>query len=152
MKIRKKTNCCSQNSPLIDSTSLLNNYQAKKKTIVEWKRLIVDGKTCPRCSATEFELEKAKKELIKYGYEIIVYKKEITLEKFQKNTIESNEIIINGKKLEEWLNASVSQTPCCDVCGDKDCRTLEVDDSIFEIIPAEYIIKAVLLANGELTK
>ena len=53
---------------------------------------------------------------------------------------------IAGKPIEEWLSANVGMSRCCSVCGDSDCRTLEVGGRTYEPIPEELFIKAGLTA------
>lgn len=122
--------------------------------IVRWAHLSVDGKTCPRCLETGKEVEKAVETLhkilsplnIKVAFEEI----EISPEEFARNPLRSNEIWLNGKLLETWLGAKTTQTPCCDVCGDEECRALEIDGQLHEAVTADLIIKAGLVATSEL--
>ena len=48
--------------------------------------------------------------------------------------------------MEDWLRGSVGSSPCCSVCGDADCRTVEISGTTFEAIPEWLIIKAALIA------
>jgi hypothetical protein len=52
--------------------------------------------------------------------------------------------------MEDWLSGSVGSSRCCSVCGDSDCRTLEIRGTTFETIPERLIVKAGLLAAAEL--
>ena len=125
-----------------------------KQLTLKWQRLIDKGDTCPRCGSTENEIEKAvsalQQSLKPLGIEIILNKKELTIEEFKKNPLESNRILINNRPLEEYLDAQTGQSPCCDVCGPTDCRTLDVDGNTYETIPSELIIRAGLSAVMEL--
>jgi predicted DsbA family dithiol-disulfide isomerase len=117
----------------------------KKKTIVlEWQRLVVDKETCPRCGSTEKELAKAIKALNKLGIKVELKKKEIRLANFKKQPQESNKILIAGKPMEEWLSAQTGHSPCCDTCGDAECRTVEYQGQVYETITAELIVQAAL--------
>lgn len=118
---------------------------------IEWERLVSDGQTCPRCQSTEDELRKAVDYLATIlkprGIRVLLEKREIALQEFQKNPLQSNRIIINGKLLEEYIQAETGKSPCCSVCGPNDCRTIVVNDKqVYETIPAELIIKAGLKA------
>ncbi|MBU0686903.1 MAG: DUF2703 domain-containing protein [Candidatus Margulisiibacteriota bacterium] len=113
-----------------------------KTIFIEWQRLIIDKETCPRCGATEEELNSAIKELERSGVKVRLTKKEIKMPEFSKSPQESNKILINGQPLEYWLNASTGKSQCCSVCGDNECRTVEVNDKIYETIPAELIVQA----------
>ncbi len=118
---------------------------------IEWQRLVYKGQTCPRCQTTEEELNKAinylHSILLSQGIKIVLEKREVSSEEFQKNPLQSNRIIINGKLLEEYINGKEGKSPCCDICGPNDCRTIVVNNHIvYEQIPAELIINACLKA------
>lgn len=123
---------------------------------IVWQRLLSDNQTCQRCSSTEDELERAlkrlKKALKSLDLGVDLEKKEITVASFEKEPSQSNRIWIAEKPLEYWLQADTGQSPCCDVCGDAECRTIEVDGLIYETIPEKLIIKAGLIAAASLIK
>lgn len=122
--------------------------------LVKWVHLSVDGETCPRCRETGKEVAKAVKTLglilsplnIKVAFEEV----EITSDEFAQNPLKSNEIWLNGRLLEGWLGAKTTQTPCCEVCGDEECRALEIDGQLREVVTADLIVKAGLIASSEL--
>lgn len=150
MKIRPKQNCCN-NGQIFDTNTLLNGKKVREITIV-WRRLVIDGNTCPRCSNTEIQLEEAKKQLKSLGFEIHIKKEIISYDEFKQHPLVSNEIIINGISLEHWLNATVGKSSCCSVCGDEDCRTIETDGNVYEVIPSDLLVKAVMIASEESIK
>lgn len=113
---------------------------------IEWQRLVDNKKTCPRCGSTEQEFDKAIKKLSQLGVKVELKKKEISPAQFKKAPTESNRILIAGKPIEYWLSARTGKSPCCSACGDNECRTVEVEDQVFETIPAELIVKASLEA------
>lgn len=120
-----------------------------------WQRLIDEAlRTCPRCSETGEELQRAylklREALLPLGIEVILIKKEITPENFKSNPIESNKILISGKAIEEWLSAKTGQSQCCDICGDEECRTIILGKNTYESIPSAMIIKAGLMAAADL--
>lgn len=121
---------------------------------IQWQRLLIDDATCPRCGATEQEVDKAymslKQSLSPLGIKVILEKKTLDLAVFKKNPSQSNLIMIGDKSLEEWLKAQTGESSCCGPCGDTECRTIETQDKIYETIPAELIIKAGLMAGGDL--
>jgi hypothetical protein len=121
-----------------------------KELYIVWERLLVENETCPRCGTTEAELNKAagmlQKSLAPLGITVNIEKKEITLAEFKTDSTRSNRIMINGRTLEEWLGAQSGQSPCCDVCGDEECRTVEVAGETYEAIPADLIVRAGLVA------
>ena len=122
-----------------------------KPLSIVWQRLVDSkGRTCDRCGATHEELEKAVEKLgtalEPLGIEPTIEIREIDSASFAKDPSQSNRIWIDDRPLEEWLSAGVSSSRCCNVCGESECRTIELDDEVFETIPAELIIKAGLLA------
>jgi len=125
------------------------------KTIkIQWQRLLIADATCPRCGATEQEVDKAyislKQSLSPLGIKVVLEKKALDLAVFKKNPSQSNIIMIGERTLEEWLKAHTGESSCCGACGDTECRTIETQGKIYEKIPAELIIKAGLMAAGEL--
>ena len=104
----------------------MTNKKSKKKLVIIWQRLISGGATCPRCGFTEDELDKAtlrlKEKLNPMGIEVIL------------------------KKLEDLVGAETGQSQCCDVCGNKKCRTVKIEKESHETIPADMIVKAGLAA------
>jgi hypothetical protein len=69
---------------------------------------------------------------------------------FRANPAESNRITIADRTIEEWLGGHTGGSRCCSVCGDSDCRTLEVGGVSFETVPERLILKAALLASAAL--
>ncbi len=123
---------------------------------IKWQRLLIDetGQTCPRCGSTEKEIDKAvdtlKQSLAPLGIEVILEKNVLDPVSFAKDVLESNRIWIGEKPLEEWLGAEVGQSLCCEVCGNAECRTVEVGERSYETIPAHLIIKAGLAAASKM--
>ncbi len=125
-----------------------------KTLLIEWQRLLDENKkTCPRCGSTEQEVEKAaatlNRELKPFKIRVALAKKAIKPEIFTKDALQSNKIVIAGKTLEEWLGAETGQSPCCEVCGDAECRTVEYADQSHETIPSDLIVKAGLFAAAK---
>lgn len=121
---------------------------------IKWRRLISKGETCPRCGSTQEALIKAvrtlKRSLAPLGIKVILEKEELSVTEFKKDPLQSNRIWINNRLLEDWIEGKVGHSPCCNVCGPHDCRTVEVEGQIYETIPSEIIIKAALLAVSHL--
>lgn len=120
-----------------------------------WQRLVSpEGQTCDRCNATYQEIrravEKLKEALGPLGIEPVLEVREIDEESFKANPRESNRVWIAGRPIEEWLGARVGSSRCCPVCGESECRTVEVGGSVFEAIPERLFLKAALLAASEL--
>ena len=128
----------------------MKNNKFKKKLFITWQRLISKGNTCPRCSSTEKELDKAimqlKEKLNPLGFEVILEKRELTLEEFNKNPVQSNKILFNGRLLEDLIGVGTGQSQCCSVCGDKECRTVKTEKESYETIPTDMIVKAGIAA------
>lgn len=125
-----------------------------KKMPIVWKRLVKSGETCTRCGETFRELDgavaKLEAALRPLGIEPVLETQEISEDAFKTNPSESNRVWIAGKPVEEWVGAGVGMSRCCSVCGDSDCRTLEVGDRIYETIPEELFIKAGLMAASQM--
>ena len=140
-------NCgCSPSGPV--------EKESRHVLMIKWQRLTSGGETCPRCGSTEEELGKAVSALMKslapLGIEVILEKEELTAAEFKKDPLQSNRIWINNRLLEYWIEGSVGHSPCCDVCGPDECRTIEVEGQTYETIPAGIIIKAGLYAASQL--
>jgi hypothetical protein len=82
--------------------------------------------------------------------EPIIEVRQINESSFRTDPGQSNRIWIADKPLEKWLGAGVGSSPCCSVCGDTPCRTMEVDGDVFEDIPEAVIVKAALIAASKL--
>ncbi len=122
--------------------------------LIRWERLVEGDRTCPRCRSTEEELEKAistlKRALGPLGIEVLLEKEALSDAQFSQDPLRSNRIWLNGLPLEEWLGGTVGHSPCCDVCGPAECRTVEVGGQVYEAIPADLIVKAGLTAVLEI--
>jgi Domain of unknown function (DUF2703) len=122
---------------------------------IVWQRLVsADGRTCDRCNSTHQEMQRAvgklKAALAPLGIEPTLETREIDEKAFKADPFESNRIWIAGRPMEEWLGANVGSSRCCSVCGDSECRTVEVGGSKFEAIPEELVVKAALIAASQL--
>ena len=119
-----------------------------------WQRLVSEGKTCDRCSATYHGMQRAIAKLAQslqpLGIQPHLEVREIDEQSFRTTPSESNRIWIAGKPMEEWLGASVGRSRCCSVCGTSECRTVEVDGAIFETIPETLFLRAALIAASQL--
>jgi hypothetical protein len=120
-----------------------------------WQRLVsTDGRACQRCDATYQHLQSAVaklRDVLKpLNIEPVLELREIDERSFRNKPAESNRIWIAGKPVEEWLGASVGSSPCCSVCGDSPCRTMEVEGAVFEDIPEAVILKGALIAASGL--
>lgn len=125
-----------------------------KSLPIIWQRLVKDGETCDRCAATHQEMQQAigklKEALRPLGIVPSLEIREIDEESFKAKPSESNRIWIAGRPMEEWLGAGVGSSRCCSVCGESECRTVEVGGTTFEVIPEELFLKAALVASAQL--
>jgi hypothetical protein len=126
----------------------------RRTLTVKWQRLLTDGRTCPRCGGTEKEIGKAvetlRRSLDPLGIAVVLEKGELTTVQFAEDTLQSNAIWIGGRLLEDWLSAETGKSECCEVCGPSDCRTLGVGGEVYEVVPAELIVRAGLLAAAQM--
>jgi len=122
--------------------------------LILWKRLVDKGETCPRCSLTERNvaaaMAKLESALQPLGIYPVLDTRTIDDATFRAAPGESNRIWIGGKPIEEWLGAQAGNSPCCEVCGDLPCRTIELRGQTYEAIPEDLIVKAALIAASQL--
>lgn len=125
-----------------------------KEITLQWQRLVEDGQTCPRCSDTGDAVRQAAATLgdalAALGIGLRLEESELASTEFAHAPLESNRILLQGRTLEDWVGAETGQSPCCEVCGPNDCRTVTVDGTTYEAIPADLIIRAGLLAASSL--
>jgi Domain of unknown function (DUF2703) len=126
-----------------------------KELAIVWQRLVSEeGKTCDRCGATQIELERAVKVLQEVlrplDIDPVLENRKIDDATFRADPSLSNRIAIDGKPMEEWLNANVGSSPCCSVCGDAECRTVQIGRTTFETIPERLVVRAGLIAAAHL--
>ena len=144
---------CGCNIPEKQENLRQNNVNLKTLNI-KWQRLVTEGETCPRCGSTEQELDKAidklKQALVPLGIDVNLEKEELNISEFKQEPLQSNRIWINGQPIENIINGNVDQSPCCDVCGPSDCRTVEINGQIYETIPSDLIIQAGLAATNQI--
>lgn len=125
--------------------------------VIKWQRLVDnDGQTCERCACTGNAVDaafgKLSRSLAEVGITVILQKHAISRSAFDKDPLLSNQILIDGRTLEEWLGAGLGNSPCCGACGDNECRTVMLGDKIYEEIPESLILRAGLLAAVEKLK
>lgn len=126
---------------------------------VKWQRLVTDsGETCERCGATGEEFRKAvitlRECLAPLGIDVTAEEEALSEQEFAVETVKSNRIMIEGCTLEEWLSGETGRSECescCDAVGENvKCRTVNVNGTVYETIPAELIVRAGLLAASRL--
>lgn len=122
-----------------------------KRLPIFWQRLVSEqGTTCPRCHSTGEEVqravEKLKLALEPLGVTPVLQVKEIDEASFLKDTLQSNQILIDGQTIEHWLGGQTGSSRCCNECGDNDCRTVEVGGQSYEVIPEDLLVRAGVIA------
>lgn len=122
--------------------------------MIRWQRLVdAADETCPRCALTEKDVQRAyahlKRSLAPAGIQVILVTQKIDEAAFLRAPLESNRIWIGDRPLEDWLGAQTASSPCCEACGDEECRTVSIGDKTYEAIPADLIVRAGFLAAAE---
>jgi Domain of unknown function (DUF2703) len=118
-----------------------------------WQRLVsAQGSTCPRCQSTGEEIHRAVRKLQQalepLGVMPELQVKDIDQASFLKDPLQSNQILVAGHTLEHWLGGQTGRSPCCNECGDKLCRTVEVGGQSHEVIPEDWLVRAGLMAGA----
>jgi Domain of unknown function (DUF2703) len=117
---------------------------------IVWQRLVKDGETCERCGSTHQEilaaLAQLEPALRPLGLQPVLHTLVLDEPSFRLDPSASNHLWIDGRSVEDWLGARAGSSPCCSVCGDLPCRTLEVDGQSFDAVPRHLIVKAALIA------
>lgn len=119
-----------------------------KTHIIEWKRLVRQGRTCERCGDTGATLRKVIRELnASCGSKRARFRLKTTRLPTTRMA-ESNRILIDGRPLEHIVpGATVTKTDCpscADLTGQPaQCIALTVDGRTHEAVPAELIRSAV---------
>lgn len=124
-----------------------------KQMPIVWKRLVKEGRTCTRCGETRAELEVALRELraalAPMGIEPVLQEQVVDERAFKADPAQSNRVWIAGEPLEHWIDATSGMSRCCSVCGDSECRTLELAGRSYAAVPAELFVRAGLRAAAE---
>lgn len=119
--------------------------------IIDWQYTVCLSKDpCERCRMGPEEVRAAYKNL-----QTALAELEITVVLNEQTDDQGNDrIVINGKSLDKWLNGklisrSCASCPSLEGAGKK-YNVLELDGTVYEVIPADLIIRASLLAASEL--
>jgi hypothetical protein len=115
----------------------------KQEIAIDWNHIGNDVTgTCDRCRMTGDAIREVLAELGPF------FRKNNITERFQETILpdsqigKSNQILINGIPLEEYLAGStVVQTPCCSCAcitgqDEAECRAIEIGNDRYEAIPA----------------
>lgn len=122
---------------------------------IVWQRLVSpQGTTCPRCQETGEEVRRAvaqlRTALEPLGISPVLEERAIDRAAFTREPLQSNRVLIAGEPLDHWLGGRTGSSRCCNECGDKDCRTLEVEGQSYDVVPEALVIRAGLAAAAHL--
>lgn len=110
---------------------------------IAWQRLVDAGQIAPAAATPAAIVRTAAATLTAalapLGITVRLAEATINLAQFEQAPLESNRILIAGRPSRTGLGGATSQSPCCDVCGPNDCRTITVDDTTYETVPAGLI-------------
>jgi len=123
----------------------------KRDLIIEWKHIgnNVTG-TCERCSLTGGAILDVLEELQPY------FRQKNVTARFRETVLpdamieESNQVIINGTPLEEYLSdAEVVQTPCCSCAcitgqDEAECRAIDYEGDRYEAISPDLLKRVII--------
>jgi hypothetical protein len=122
------------------------------KTVeLEWRRLVQDGATCERCSATGALLAEVVQRLNAECRPRGVRLELKTIALGSERNAESNQVRIGGRLLEPWQPQIIVGHNDCASCGEllghpQQCLTVAVDGEVHEVAPAWVIRQAVCRA------
>ena len=130
----------------------------KRDLVIEWKHIgnNVTG-TCERCSLTGGAILDVLEELQPY------FRQKNVTARFRETVLpdarieDSNQVIINGTPLEEYLSdARVVQTPCCSCAcltgqDEAECRAIDYGGDRYEAITPD-LLKRVIISVVESTE
>jgi hypothetical protein len=119
---------------------------------IEWKHFAVGGVTCERCGKTGESLltviEDLRREFSSSGVTINLTETILDTSRIA----ESNEIWMNGSRIEDLLAATVVSTDCpsCGTLAGEStcCRAIELGNEMYEGILPELLKKAAYYALG----
>ncbi|MDD1711088.1 MAG: DUF2703 domain-containing protein [Methanoregulaceae archaeon] len=123
----------------------------KRDLVIEWKHIgnNVTG-TCERCSLTGGAILDVLEELQPY------FRQKNVTARFRETVLpdamieESNQVIINGTPLEEYLSdAEVVQTPCCSCAcitgqDEAECRAIDYEGDRYEAISPDLLKRVII--------
>lgn len=126
----------------------MNKDSSQGTLVIEWKHLDAEGETCDRCYDTgenlRAEIKRLQRKLEPKG--IVIQFVETRLDETKIN--ESNQILMNGKLIEEIIELEVRDNycaSCSDLVGkETTCRAIIFDGEEYEDIPAKAIRRAAM--------
>ncbi len=120
---------------------------------IEWRHLEVEGETCDRCDSTGHEVRAIVSELNRecFAAGVIVTLQETLLA--EQDIAQSNQILINGKPVENLLAGVSASSSSCSSCSEltgkeQSCRTLITRGAHHETVPRSLIRAAFCAVAG----
>jgi len=125
-----------------------NGHKKQEILVIEWKHLDAAGETCDRCYDTGENLHAAikmlQRKLDHHGITIQLIETKLD----GSNVKESNQILMNGRLIEEIIDLKVLENYCAScsdiVGGETYCRTVIFDGEEYDDIPAKAIRQAAM--------
>jgi hypothetical protein len=154
---------CGRESEQMDADATRAGEDVPTLTIAWHKVSDADGSICDLSTATEQSIEQASLELTRtlapHGVKVEV--KTLTPEKVEGSTCLCNRVLIQGRYIDEWLDAEVVKAPCSGCPNQSGCagsgsacagQTAMVHQGItYNIVPANLIVMAGMVAAADLT-
>jgi hypothetical protein len=111
-----------------------------------------DGETCDRCGdtreATRAAVAEATGLLSPMGVVVELAERELGRSEIAR----SNEVLVNGRPVEEWLGGAATENDCpscAELIGEPTCcRAVEIDGVVSEALGRETIVGAIMIAAG----
>ncbi len=127
------------------------DMEAERKLVIRWQHAVCQNDNpCERCINTPLEIQQAfddlKSSLTGLGITVTMEEKKIKHH--------DDRLFINDRDVIDLLKGERVKTACAN-CFDENgnprtCTSLKLGEDIFEVIPAELIIKAGLMSASEL--
>ena len=122
------------------------------RVTVEAAFYMQEGETCERCGdtreATRAAVAEATGLLSPAGVVVVLAERELD----RSGIAESNQVLVNGRPVEEWLGGSATESDCpscADLIGEPTCcRAVEIDGLVSEALSRETIVGAIMTAAG----
>lgn len=133
------------------SNAQSKDMEAQRTLVIRWQHAVCQNDNpCERCINTPLEIQQAfddlKTSLSGLGITVTLEEKKIKHH--------DDHLFINDRDVVDLLKGERVKTACANCFDDKGnprtCNSLKLGDDVFEVIPAELIIKAGLVAASEL--
>jgi len=147
---------CSKRSKTAEVTN--PGEEAKVLTIAWQHSPEKEGTKCEKCLAKKAEIQKAyeslKNSLPSLGIQVALTEEPVKTMSCGMVLSQSSKICIGGRMLEEWLGAELGPGTCGKGCtrapGEAQCVSLKLEGETYEVVPADLIVKAGLVAASDM--